>query len=477
MSGPTWLPPKQPEPARAPPGRALPRGAPGAALQPHPRAQLGPLPSEQCYQPCGGPEERGAAWAGAPGAPQQRLQGLPPDSRAGLRPGSLDAEIDSLTCMLAELDGGRCHGPPRRPERQAYDPLPHPAYRPGSLKSNGGTGPSPLLPATPYGGPTPASYATASTPAGPAFPVQVKVAQPVRGCGPPRRGAPQASGPVLGPHFPLPGRGDVWGLGYRNHREPGPGSKEEGTRVSGHVGGGRGGGHGHQGPLSQLPEEELERLTKKLVQDMSHPPSGEYFGRCGGCGEVVVGDGAGVVALDRVFHVGCFVCSTCRAQLRGQHFYAVERRAYCEGCYVATLEKCSTCSQPILDRILRAMGKAYHPGCFTCVVCHRSLDGIPFTVDATSQIHCIEDFHRKFAPRCSVCGRAIMPEPGQEETVRIVALDRSFHIGCYKCEECGLLLSSEGECQGCYPLDGHILCKACSAWRIQELSATVTTDC
>lgn len=59
-------------------------------------------------------------------------------------------------------------------------------------------------------------------------------------------------------------------------------------------------------------------------------------GRCGGCGEDVVGDGAGVVALDRVFHVGCFVCSTCRAQLRGQHFYAVERRAYCESCYVVS---------------------------------------------------------------------------------------------------------------------------------------------
>lgn len=50
----------------------------------------------------------------------------------------------------------------------------------------------------------------------------------------------------------------------------------------------------------------------------------------------MVGDGAGVVALDRVFHVGCFVCSTCRAQLRGQHFYAVERRAYCESCYVVS---------------------------------------------------------------------------------------------------------------------------------------------
>ncbi len=27
-----------------------------------------------------------------------------------------------------------------------------------------------------------------------------------------------------------------------------------------------------------------------------------------------------------------------------------------------------------------------------------------------------------------------MPSQGQEETVRIVAMDRSFHIGCYKCE-------------------------------------------
>ncbi|KAK2117235.1 Thyroid receptor-interacting protein 6, partial [Saguinus oedipus] len=389
MSGPTWLPPKQPEPTRAPQGRAIPRGIPG------PPPAHGGLPADRC----------------------------------ALRPGSLDAEIDLLSSTLAELNGGRGHTP-RRPDRQAYEPPPPPAYRTGSLKPNLAS----PLPASPYGGPTPASYATASTPAGPAFPVQVKVAQPVRGCGPPRRGNSQASGPLPGPHFPLPGRGEVWGPGYRSQREPGPGAKEEAAGVSGPAGGARGGEHGPQVSLSQPPEDELDRLTKKLVHDMNHPPSGEYFGRCGGCGEDVVGDGAGVVALDRVFHVGCFVCSTCRAQLRGQHFYAVERRAYCEGCYVATLEKCATCSQPILDRILRAMGKAYHPGCFTCVVCHRGLDGIPFTVDATSQIHCIEDFHRKFAPRCSVCGGAIMPEPGQEETVRIVALDRSFHIGCYKCE-------------------------------------------
>lgn len=44
---------------------------------------------------------------------------------------------------------------------------------------------------------------------------------------------------------------------------------------------------------------------------------------------------------------------------------------------------------------------------------------------------------RKFAPRCSVCKEPIMPAPGQEETVRIVALDRDFHVHCYRCEVCG----------------------------------------
>lgn len=42
--------------------------------------------------------------------------------------------------------------------------------------------------------------------------------------------------------------------------------------------------------------------------------------------------------------------------------------------------------------------------------------------------------NRIFAPRCCVCMEPIMPKPGEEETVRVVALDRSFHFECYKCE-------------------------------------------
>ncbi|XP_078206621.1 lipoma-preferred partner isoform X9 [Callithrix jacchus] len=240
------------------------------------------------------------------------------------------------------------------------------------------------------------------------------------------------------------------------------------------------GGHtGSLGPSSVAssfrPEDELEHLTKKMLYDMENPPADEYFGRCARCGENVVGEGTGCTAMDQVFHVDCFTCIICNNKLRGQPFYAVEKKAYCEPCYINTLEQCNVCSKPIMERILRATGKAYHPHCFTCVMCHRSLDGIPFTVDAGGLIHCIEDFHRKFAPRCSVCKEPIMPAPGQEETVRIVALDRDFHVHCYRCEDCGGLLS-EGDNQGCYPLDGHILCKTCNSARIRVLTAKASTD-
>ncbi|XP_073182640.1 thyroid receptor-interacting protein 6-like isoform X2 [Lepidochelys kempii] len=539
MSGPTWLPPKQLSSSGSPgvsvsalalgkpqkkyaPVPAPPRPAPqdqngggmsGTGYQP---AGPGSLPSRPLPSSFGPPADLEHHYPSTPGAKDELgvPWGGPPSAGCGYHMQNFDSVPYQSASGPPQPAPPKMPGPYKpgsfAPKNSPYGPSPQPAT------STASSGPSPQYGAgyprappghKPYPQPMPASYTTS---AGPAFNVQVKVAQPVLGYGQPRHRAEQAYAPPSprvgrGAQYALepgargeegwylepggygkrPGKGECYGAGglakpgeaaggpyQAAARTPG---KEE-TAVMGKAPPGGGGGYQHQAPPSR-PEEELDRLTRKLVHDMNHPPAGEYFGRCVRCGENVVGDGTGCVAMDQVFHVPCFSCTTCHARLRGQPFYAVERRAYCEACYVVTLEKCSMCSKPILDRILRAMGKAYHPQCFTCVVCHQCLDGVPFTVDATSQVHCIEDFHRKFAPRCSVCGNAIMPEPGQEETVRIVALDRSFHIGCYKCEECGLLLSSEGEGRGCYPLDGHILCKSCSARRIQELSSKITTDC
>lgn len=53
----------------------------------------------------------------------------------------------------------------------------------------------------------------------------------------------------------------------------------------------------------------------------------------------MVGEGTGCTAMDQVFHVDCFVCMTCSTKLRGKPFYAVEKKAYCEPCYI-TLALC-----------------------------------------------------------------------------------------------------------------------------------------
>ncbi|NWR04883.1 LPP protein, partial [Paradoxornis webbianus] len=495
------------------------------------------------------------------------------------RRSSLDAEIDSLTSILADLESSSPYKPrtqqgsgtssgsaaatpsvstPVTGHKRMIIPNQPPLTATKKSTAKGPGQPAPI-PVTPVGTlkpqPVPASYATASTPSRPAFNVQVRTAQPsphyqppspqpghYGSLGPgqpygtapsrqpaaPQYGAPQPHGPNYG-YGPPPGRPAEPAYGYAppqgRYQDPyygGYGGRngseapyvpqsswkaEQAYPASNAMGQAAPGlyqppgtkktyitdpvlapqqpalqqksGYPSSGPASSTPafrpEDELEHLTKKMLYDMENPPSDDYFGRCARCGENVVGEGTGCTAMDQVFHVECFTCITCNNKLRGQPFYAVEKKAYCEPCYINTLEQCSVCAKPIMERILRATGKAYHPHCFTCVMCHRSLDGIPFTVDAGGNIHCIEDFHKKFAPRCSVCKEPIMPAPGQEETVRIVALDRDFHVQCYRCEDCGGLLS-EGDNQGCYPLDGHILCKTCNSARIQALTAKASTD-
>ncbi|XP_071373712.1 lipoma-preferred partner [Centroberyx affinis] len=470
-----------------------------------------------------------------------------PEKTLEERRSSLDAEIDSLTSILADLESSSPYKPrstqnsaapavtspnapvtgykrmviPTQPPLTATKKSTPKPQAPGGVSSIPPSSASPVAKPQCQMAPQPvaASYATASTPSQPTFNVQVRSAQPgpqhqapagqhfaqqpIRSAAQVQYMPAQPKGPDFAYGPPQPGFSPMGQGVYQDQQYPGmthgggPSAwRPEPTPTQGYQPSGpkktyitdappslapyspgpmvppKGGAPSN--PVAH-PEDELERLTKKMLFDMDNPPSEEYFGRCASCGENVVGEGTGCTAMDQVFHVDCFVCMTCSTKLRGKPFYAVEKKAYCEPCYINTLETCTICSKPIMERILRATGKAYHPHCFTCVVCQRSLDGIPFTVDAANHIHCIEDFHKKFAPRCCVCSEPIMPAPGQEETVRIVALDRDFHVQCYRCEDCGSLLS-EGDNQGCYPLDGHVLCKNCNTSRIQALTAKATTD-
>lgn len=150
----------------------------------------------------------------------------------------------------------------------------------------------------------------------------------------------------------------------------------------------------YAGKVNNFREAEVDVLTELLVQSMNMGADVDSFGICVQCGKRVIGEGSGCTAMEQIYHIECFTCCQCQINLQGKPFYALDGKPCCEEDYLNTLEKCSVCVKPILERILRANGKPYHPKCFCCVVCGKSLDGVPFTVDATNQNHCIEDFHK-----------------------------------------------------------------------------------
>ncbi|XP_008571062.1 PREDICTED: filamin-binding LIM protein 1 isoform X2 [Galeopterus variegatus] len=190
-----------------------------------------------------------------------------------------------------------------------------------------------------------------------------------------------------------------------------------------------------EGPPAQSQPNHLRPMKEELPpppeEPVGFPEREASTDVCAFCHKTVSPRELAVEAMKRQYHAQCFTCRTCRRQLAGQSFYQKDGRPLCEPCYQDTLEKCGKCGEVVREHIIRALGQAFHPTCFTCVTCARCIGDESFALDSQNEVYCLDDFYRKFAPVCSICENPIIPRDGKD-AFKIECMGRNFHENCYR---------------------------------------------
>ncbi|KAF7208887.1 filamin-binding LIM protein 1 [Nothobranchius furzeri] len=207
--------------------------------------------------------------------------------------------------------------------------------------------------------------------------------------------------------------------------------------------------------------------THEILQN-SQDTNRESKDVCGFCRKTVAFPEPALEALNRTYHESCFHCRSCHVPLAGKQYYNKAGIPLCESCYQASLELCWSCGEVITDHIIRALERAYHSFCFTCKTCKQQIGEQAFAQGEVGEVYCLKDYYKKYAPRCSACNHLIIPKDDGTDSYTVECLGHSYHENCYRCEVCAIQLSPEPNENGCYPLDGKILCKACHVDLVSE---------
>nr|XP_008114126.1 PREDICTED: actin-binding LIM protein 2 isoform X4 [Anolis carolinensis] len=165
---------------------------------------------------------------------------------------------------------------------------------------------------------------------------------------------------------------------------------------------------------------------------------------CNNCGNPCKGEVLRV--QKKYFHIKCFVCKACGCDLAQGGFFVRQGDFICTVDYQRLYgTRCLSCDEFIEGEVVSALGKTYHPNCFVCVVCRQPFppgDRVTFNgKDCVCQKCSLPPAGSNISiptlRNCGNCGLEI--KNGQS----LVALDKHWHLTCFKCKICGKLLSAE----------------------------------
>nr|XP_020750185.1 actin-binding LIM protein 2 isoform X17 [Odocoileus virginianus texanus] len=202
------------------------------------------------------------------------------------------------------------------------------------------------------------------------------------------------------------------------------------------------------------------------------PPSTAIL--CNTCGNVCRGEVLRV--QNKYFHLQCFICKACGCDLAEGGFFVRQGEYICTQDYQRLYgTRCFSCDRFIEGEVVSALGKTYHPDCFVCAVCRSPFppgDRVTFNgKECMCQKCSLPKSAGSSVPlcqglwSCGGCGAEI--KNGQS----LVALDKHWHLGCFKCKTCGKQLNAEyiskdglPYCEADYHTKFGIRCDGCEKY-------------
>ncbi|XP_066998825.1 actin-binding LIM protein 2 isoform X1 [Anabrus simplex] len=208
---------------------------------------------------------------------------------------------------------------------------------------------------------------------------------------------------------------------------------------------------------STLPTKKKEQENKKRMQksaSFSEADGKKTIRRgktfCQNCKKKCSGEVLRV--QDKYFHIACFKCKVCENSLAQGGFFCKDGGYYCTADYQRQFgTKCAICGEYVEGEVVTALGNTYHQKCFTCNRCRQpfpSGERVTYTGKEVLCQKCVQIPVRETqspqaspssgtGPECAGCQEEL------KEGQALIALERQWHIWCFKCRTCDAVLHGE----------------------------------